>query len=714
MLRGMALLAAVGTNSCGAEPVRLIIDTDMSSDVDDVAALCTAHALADTGEAEIVAVLHNTGLVEGAGAISVINHYYGRDDIPVGAWRGAFNNPAVAPAGSFAARSAGPYVLNLVRNFESPVKNSTQVPLGVDVYREVLAASPDNSVMISSIGFMNNLAALVTSPPDKHSPLNGSDLIARKVKGLGMMGGQYPTSAAPPLCPHKTGSMCPKGEWNMGGGQKYGTTGPPASTWSHTTVSGWPSSVPIMFSGFEMGKTIFTGAPLVGKCCRPGLPSTGQPLGAGCAAGGCAPKSGNASSGGCQPKSNPCRQAFQDFSIASHWSGGCPPRESWDPATTLWAVRGMRGVWTSHGTGHNTVDASTGGNAWVETGKTEHRSYLILTPGAEAAARREVAKTIDELMCRGPKYNVGAKTDDAGGPVPATSAMTRRELEAEVQRLRAQVASSAPAAKTSAACSWPPATAPAPTDDNSTFMPVDDLTCSSSGQLPVTASDPRVKTLESFYVDTRQTVYEMRPRHSFAGGGQVVAVTIWSGMQSSAQITNVVAQLTAAKRAGADIATLTEEAFGYDTHNVNINLTDPGPVAIRAAAKALNMTVVLPMRLRMADGSQRNAAVVCLGNGSLAEAVAVYSGARPIVATEKQMPVLGWPVEDGVGETGKARFVQGGEYHATPGQVGAVVYDIPGIGRIGVAMCFDVRQRFSVSLPFVPLRVHRVISAFRP
>ena len=35
----------------------------------------------------------------------------------------------------------------------------------------------------------------------------------------------------------------------------------------------------------------------------------------------------------------------------------CPPRESWDPATTLWAVRGMRGGhWTSHDTGYNTVD----------------------------------------------------------------------------------------------------------------------------------------------------------------------------------------------------------------------------------------------------------------------------------------------------------------------------------------------------------------------
>ena len=37
----------------------------MSTDVDAVATLCVAHALADLGEAEILAVVHNMGLFEG-------------------------------------------------------------------------------------------------------------------------------------------------------------------------------------------------------------------------------------------------------------------------------------------------------------------------------------------------------------------------------------------------------------------------------------------------------------------------------------------------------------------------------------------------------------------------------------------------------------------------------------------------------------------------
>ena len=39
----------------------LIIDTDLSIDVDDVGALCMAHALVDRGEASILAMVQDTG-----------------------------------------------------------------------------------------------------------------------------------------------------------------------------------------------------------------------------------------------------------------------------------------------------------------------------------------------------------------------------------------------------------------------------------------------------------------------------------------------------------------------------------------------------------------------------------------------------------------------------------------------------------------------------
>ena len=58
-----------------AAPVRLILDTDMGGgpcqDVDDVGTLCMLHALADNGEAELLAVVLDTVYRQGAGAVSV-------------------------------------------------------------------------------------------------------------------------------------------------------------------------------------------------------------------------------------------------------------------------------------------------------------------------------------------------------------------------------------------------------------------------------------------------------------------------------------------------------------------------------------------------------------------------------------------------------------------------------------------------------------------
>ena len=51
---------------------------------DDVGAVCVLNALVDNGEAEMLAVVHNTGLDTGVGAISVLNTYYGRGNVPIG------------------------------------------------------------------------------------------------------------------------------------------------------------------------------------------------------------------------------------------------------------------------------------------------------------------------------------------------------------------------------------------------------------------------------------------------------------------------------------------------------------------------------------------------------------------------------------------------------------------------------------------------------
>jgi hypothetical protein len=72
--------------------VPLITDTDIGGggcmDVDDVAAICMAHALVDNGGAELLAVEQNTQPPPCSGVISVLNRHYGRDSVPIGAYKG--------------------------------------------------------------------------------------------------------------------------------------------------------------------------------------------------------------------------------------------------------------------------------------------------------------------------------------------------------------------------------------------------------------------------------------------------------------------------------------------------------------------------------------------------------------------------------------------------------------------------------------------------
>ena len=97
--------------------LQLIIDTDMAFDVDDVGAVCVAHALADLGEVDILAVVHDAGLFEGIGAVGALNTFYGRPQIQLGAFKGRFG-----------ANVAGPYVRNLASRFPSPVAKGSDHP----------------------------------------------------------------------------------------------------------------------------------------------------------------------------------------------------------------------------------------------------------------------------------------------------------------------------------------------------------------------------------------------------------------------------------------------------------------------------------------------------------------------------------------------------------------------------------------------------------
>ena len=223
----LIMLSVLITFICNAQnkPVKIIFDTDMLTDPEDVNALCLLHAFADEGEAEILACVANgyeANRASGA-AIDVVNTFYHRPDIPIGTYKGGFTNK----------RSA--YTYKLRDHFPHDAPNDDQLPSSLTVYRQTLAGQPDHSVVIVSVGFLLNVKDLLDSKPDKYSDFSGKELIQKKVKGLVVMGGKYPEGR----------------EYNF----YYGGVAPAAKG----VVDNWPDELPILFSGYEIGEFIIQG-----------------------------------------------------------------------------------------------------------------------------------------------------------------------------------------------------------------------------------------------------------------------------------------------------------------------------------------------------------------------------------------------------------------------------------------------------------------------
>ena len=146
-------------------PVDLIIDTDLSIDVDDVGAVCLAHALADRGEVNLLAMVHDSGAHLGVGALSAINEYYGRP-VPLGAYRGPLGAPAGSALPAWTNNGRGAYLERLVAEFTPPVQSADDVAGALHVYRTALSRAADRSVTIALIGFTTTLLELLESNGD--------------------------------------------------------------------------------------------------------------------------------------------------------------------------------------------------------------------------------------------------------------------------------------------------------------------------------------------------------------------------------------------------------------------------------------------------------------------------------------------------------------------------------------------------------------------
>lgn len=276
------------------ERPRVVFDTDMYTDYDDIGALAVLHALADRGECELIAVGCNT---HGDGNKSVavceiINAYYGRDNLPVGCAR------------SGGRMGEGCRGYGLPEKYPQWVRHSvsSDAPPAVDVYRKALAASPDKSVVLCSVGFLNNVADLLRTD---------ADLVECKVRFWVCMACSYPD------------------------GKEYNSRHDAAS--SDYAFSHWPKTVPVIWTDFQYGRTCFAGRGVAE------LPGSGNPVKDAFAA-----------------YLTPRKKVI----IGETWDqlAGHP---SWDETAALIAVRGWQRYFTLQ-RGYYRMVGTDGENAWTD------------------------------------------------------------------------------------------------------------------------------------------------------------------------------------------------------------------------------------------------------------------------------------------------------------------------------------------------------------
>lgn len=311
-------------------PVKIIFDTDFGGDADDLGALAMLLNFHNRGECELLAVMVWNTEKYSVSAVDATIRYYGNPEIAV------------------ATRSRETHLNEW--NHSKPIANAfphelnhDNAPLAVYLYRKILSEQPDQSVIIVTTGPLANIKNLIQSGPDQYSPLTGKELIEKKVKEFSIMGGQFPSG---------------DNEWNFNGYM------PGVTKFVLENLT-----VPIVFSGYEIGTQIRTGPRLV--------------------------EAG---------KDSPLYVGYKHFSQYAPWmkqnyrEGQINPNATFDQTSVLYTVRGgICEYWDVVENGICVAD-STGGNYWKEINdRPTNHAYLVLKKDPDEMAEIIYSFMLDDF-----------------------------------------------------------------------------------------------------------------------------------------------------------------------------------------------------------------------------------------------------------------------------------------------------------------------------
>ncbi|MBQ7634139.1 MAG: nucleoside hydrolase [Bacteroidaceae bacterium] len=236
-LCGMIMLPSCSDDNSsakeGEEPYTgiplVIYDTDIGSSTDDLFALEMLYRYEEEGRCKLLGVVVDREGEDCAAVADVMNTYFGHANVPIGLVRKGISNPPVwidyKALPTYTTDDEQPMFHRTVRDYST-------LPEGFILYRQLLAAQPDHSVSICSVGFVTALADLLTSEGDDISPLSGVELVKHKVKCLYIMGGVFGESVEP--------------DFNFAQG----------ITFAQTFFSLWPEEVDVVFSPMEVGQEV--------------------------------------------------------------------------------------------------------------------------------------------------------------------------------------------------------------------------------------------------------------------------------------------------------------------------------------------------------------------------------------------------------------------------------------------------------------------------
>lgn len=260
---------------------KIIFDTDLGGDCDDVMALDLLLSADKADECSLIGVTYSADCATSPSCIYAILSQHGRADIPVGR--------APIPEGKKTVSDV--YSTKVVNAFpESKAVNYDNTPDACKLLRKLLTENEHVTLVVT--GFLTNIAALLESTGDEISALDGISLVKEKVDEIAVMGCNFShqngINPAPELI-NEDGTIHAVAEWNI-----YCDIPAAQKVFDLSPVS-------VVSSPFELGFRMYTGAPM------------------------CAHGDGKLPDSLC-------------FKVHGSING----RDSWDPATALYGIYGNK------------------------------------------------------------------------------------------------------------------------------------------------------------------------------------------------------------------------------------------------------------------------------------------------------------------------------------------------------------------------------------